>query len=102
MEIIITGLHLEVTDAIKEYAEEKVSKISKYLENITSVKITLEVRKTKSEGNIHIAKAIARTPGKEIVIESEDANLYSAIDLLSDKLERQVRKYKEKMKDRSY
>lgn len=101
MDIIITGLHLEMTDAIKQYTTEKVNKMKKYLENITSVRITLEVRKTKSSGDVHIAKAIVHVPGNEIITEVEDKNLYSAIDLLADKLERQVRKYKEKIQDKN-
>lgn len=100
MDILITGIHLDTTEAIKNYVEEKVGKIGKYLENISTVKVNLEVLKTKSEGEIHKAKAIIHAAGHDIIIDSEDKNLYAAIDILADKLERQVRKLKEKMKNR--
>ncbi|WP_068267921.1 ribosome hibernation-promoting factor, HPF/YfiA family [Caviibacter abscessus] len=100
MNIIISGQHLKITDPIREYAEEKCKKIGKYLENITEVHVMLTVEKTKSEGPIHKADATIYATGKKIRIESEDKDLYAAIDGMADKMERQVRKYKEKMKEK--
>lgn len=100
MNIIVSGQHLKITDPIREYAEEKCSKIAKYLENITEVNVMLTVEKTKSEGPIHKADATIFASGKTIRIESEDKDLYAAIDTMADKMERQVRKYKEKMKEK--
>lgn len=101
MKITISGKQLEVTDAIKEYTEEKVSKITKYLKNITETHITLSVEHTKSEGPVHKASAQAFVPGKVINLDVESDDLYNAIDELSEKLERRVRKYKEKMQDKN-
>ena len=99
MKIIISGKQLKVTDAIRKYAEEKINKISKYSDAITEVDVVLTVEDTKSEGPIHKADGLVYASGTKIKIEAEDKDLYAAIDELSDRLERQVRKYKEKQKD---
>ena len=100
MKIIVSGKQLEMTEAIKNYAESKVSKITKYLENITETHITLTVENTKSEGKVIKAIGTVRVPGKVIRVEEANSDLYGAIDLLADGLERQTRKFKEKLKER--
>lgn len=101
MKIIVSGKQLEMTTPIKDYVEAKVTKITKYLENITETHVTLSVENTKSEGKIYKAVANVHAPNKTIIrAEEEKEDLYAAIDLLADSLERQVRKYKEKLKDR--
>ena len=99
MKIIISGKQLKVTDAIKTYTEEKISRISKYSEAITEVDVVLTVEDTKSEGPVHKADGLVFASGTKIKIEAENKDLYAAIDDLADRLERQVRKYKEKQKD---
>ena len=99
MKIIISGKQLKVTDAIRNYTEEKIQKISKYTEAITEVDVVLSVETTKSEGDVHKADGLVYASGTKIKVETENSDLYAAIDELSDKLERQVRKYKEKQKD---
>ena len=99
MKIIISGKQLKVTDAIRKYAEEKINKISKYSDAITEVDVDLTVEDTKSEGPVHKADGLVYASGTKIKIEAEDKDLYAAIDELSDRLERQVRKYKERQKD---
>ena len=99
MKIIISGKQLKVTDAIRKYAEEKINKISKYSDAITEVDVVLTVEDTKSEGPVHKADGLVFASGTKIKIEAENKDLYAAIDELSDRLERQVRKYKERQKD---
>ena len=99
MKIIISGKQLKVTDALRKYAEEKINKISKYSDAITEVDVVLAVEDTKSEGPVHKADGLVFASGTKIKIEAENKDLYAAIDELSDRLERQVRKYKEKQKD---
>lgn len=98
MEIVVSGKHLELTEAIKNYTVEKISKIEKYVENITNIKVTLE--KTNKEGVTFIAKAKLHVAHTDIFSEEENKDLYASIDILADKLERLVRKEKEKMKKR--
>ena len=99
MKIIISGKQLKITDAIKNYTEEKISRISKYSEAITEVDVVLTVEDTKSEGPIHKADGLVYASGTKIKVEARNDDLYAAIDELSERLERQVRKYKEKQKD---
>jgi putative sigma-54 modulation protein len=92
MNLQLTGHHLEVTPAIREYVTEKFGKIKRHFDNIIDVKVILSVEKLrqKAEATIHIS-------GKDVFVECEDKNLYAAIDSLVDKLDRQVLKHKEKL-----
>jgi putative sigma-54 modulation protein len=94
MQITITGHHIEVTPALKDYIHEKMEKVHKRFSNITAAHVTLTVAKKfqqKAEATLHLAKA-------EIFASSESEDLYAAIDLLVDKLDRQVVRHKEKLK----
>ena len=91
MQIQITGRHVEITEAIKKYVEDKVSKISNIFDNIIAVKVILSVEKEHQ-----IAETIVNIPGTEIVAKSDNRDLYTAIDLMEEKLTRQVRRYKNK------
>ena len=95
MNLNITGHHLEITPAIREYATSKVGKIKRHFENVIDVQIILSVEKLKQK-----AEATVHMSGKDIFVECEDENLYAAIDTLIDKLDRQVMKHKEKVADR--
>lgn len=90
MKIIISGKHIDLTEAIKSYINEKISKIEKYEEDITEVNVVIEVDK-----DIQKISATVFLSSKIIRAESEHKDLYTAIDKLSDKLNTQVRKYKE-------
>ncbi|HCI13845.1 MAG: ribosomal subunit interface protein [Gallionellales bacterium GWA2_60_142] len=97
MNINLTGRHLEITPAIREYATGKFGKIKRHFDNVIDVNIILSVEKLqqKAEATIHIS-------GKDVFVECEDENLYAAIDALVDKLDRQVLKHKEKVADRRH
>jgi putative sigma-54 modulation protein len=94
MNLTITGLHLDLTPAIRAYVEEKMERITRHFDQVIDVTVTLSVEKLvhKSEVNLHV-------PGKDIYVESTDADMYAAIDALVDKLDRQVLKHKEKTGD---
>ena len=99
MKIIVSGKQLKITDAIKNYTEEKISKIFKYTDAITEGDVALTVEQKKSEGEVHKADGLVYASGTKIKVEARNTDLYAAIDELSERLERQVRKYKEKQKD---
>jgi putative sigma-54 modulation protein len=88
MQINISGHHIDLTPALKEYAEEKVKRLEHHFDHMTSLDITLTVE--KAECTIHVS-------GSDIHASAEDANMYAAIDSLSDKLDRQLLKHKEKL-----
>ncbi len=91
MNLNVTGHHLEVTPAIRGYVEEKMDRITRHFDQVIDVTVILAVEKLKhkAEVNLHLR-------GKDIYVESIDADMYAAIDSLADKLDRQVLKHKEK------
>ncbi len=95
MQINVTGHHVDITPALRDYVTNKLQKIERYFSNITNVHVILSVDKKfqqKAEARMHLARA-------EVFAESEASDMYAAIDLLIDKLDRQVLKHKEKMKN---
>jgi len=92
MNIIVTGRHLEITDALKKYAEAKIKKFDRYLSNITEAIVTLSIEKYR-----HKAEVLLKVNGYLIQAEGITGEIYSSIDEVVEKLERQVKKYKEKL-----
>ena len=93
MQINITGHHVEVTSALKDYVTQKLQKIQRHFSNITNVHVILSVDKKfqqKAEATLNVARA-------EIFADAQHQDMYAAIDGLIDKLDRQVIKHKEKM-----
>ncbi|MCR4343175.1 MAG: ribosome-associated translation inhibitor RaiA [Candidatus Scalindua sp.] len=93
MEIIIHSRHLDATEAIKSYINKKASKLTKYSTKITKIQFTLKI-----EGVNNIVEAICSTAGGTLVAEVTNADMYAAIDLVMDKLDKQIIKQKEKLK----
>ena len=91
MQITISGHHLDVTDPIREYVTNKLSKLERHYEQITSttVMLTVEKLRQKAEATVHVS-------GAELFATAEHEDMYAAIDALADKLDRQVIKHKEK------
>jgi putative sigma-54 modulation protein len=92
MQVQFTGLNLEITQALKDFTNDKFKKLNRFAELITSIHVVFNVDKVlqKAEAKINLH-------GSEIVAHSEsDHNMYEAIDALVDKLVRQLTKYKEK------
>ena len=95
MKLEITGRHLDVTPSIREYIERKTEKIKYFFEHVISVHVYLLVKKTKHKAEVNLNSE----EGKTFFCEASSEDMYSSIDLLFDRLERQVRKYKEKLMD---
>lgn len=95
MKIQITGRHLSITPAIQAYVDEKVSRAQKFFSHIIWAQVLLSVEKRahRAEIVLHASKQTFRALGA-------GENLYAAIDLASDKMESQLRKYKERLKER--
>ena len=91
MTIKITGHHVEVTPALHDYVTGKLDRVIRHFDHVTSVLVILSVAKLKQKAEVTL-----HVKGKDIVAESEDADLYAAIDAVADKLDRQVVKHKEK------
>lgn len=97
MNLTITGHHVEVTPAIRDYVTTKLDRVIRHFDHVTSVNVILSVEKLrqKAEVTLHVR-------GKDIFSEAEDQDLYAAIDALIDKLDRQVVKHKQKTQDHGH
>jgi len=91
MNLHMTGHHLEITPALRQYALSKMDRINRHFDHVIDVNMIMTVDKLrqKVEANVHLS-------GKDIFAESVDEDMYAAIDLLVDKLDRQIIKHKEK------
>lgn len=94
MHLDITGHHVEVTDPLREYVTAKLDKIERHFDLVSDVHCILTVEKLR-----HKAEATVSVNGARIYADATEEDMYAAIDGLADKLERRVRKYKEKLVD---
>jgi putative sigma-54 modulation protein len=94
MNLHLTGHHLEITPALRDYVQSKLERVTNHFDQVIDVKVTLSVEKLKQK-----VEATLHVPGNDLHVECSDDNMYSAIDLLADKLDRQVLKHKEKQGD---
>ncbi len=95
MNLNISGHHVEVTPAIRDYVIAKLERVTRHFDNVIDVGVIISVDKLqqKVEATVHVR-------GKDIHVEAIDADMYAAIDLLADKLDRQLIKHKEKQLER--
>lgn len=94
MQIQVTFRHVEASEAVKEYARDKVGKLQKYLDGPVEAAVTLSVEKHRHEADVNLIASGMKIHGRETT-----GDLYSAIDLVMDKLEKQIRRYRDKLKD---
>jgi putative sigma-54 modulation protein len=94
MQITISGHHVEVTDSMRDYVSSKLERLNSHHDRITSTNVILSVDKLiqKAEATVHVS-------GKDLFADATHEDLYTAIDALADKLDRQLIKHKEKMRD---
>lgn len=92
MQITFTGHQLDVTDALRSFTREKLERVKRHYDRITSISITLAVEKVSN-----IAESTVHIPGAAIHAKAESTeDMYQAISNLCDKLERQLKKHREK------
>jgi putative sigma-54 modulation protein len=94
MQLDITGHHLEITDSLRNYVNEKMEKINRHFDNVGNSHVILSVEKNRMQ-----AEAKLNVTGGELFANAEDEDMYAAIDALIEKLDRQVKKHKEKLTD---
>lgn len=95
MQINVSGHHVDVTPALRDYVTTKLGKLQRHFDNITNSSVTLTVEKL-----VHKAEATVHVAGADLFALSESEDMYAAIDSLADKLDRQLIKHKEKIKGR--
>ena len=94
MKIDVTGHHVEVTDPLRDYVKEKFERLERHFDNVVDAHVILTVEKKRQR-----AEATLAVSGARLFAEADHDEMYAAIDLLIDKLDRQVVKHKEKHND---
>lgn len=94
MQINISGHHVDVSQALRDYIEDKLSRIDNHHDGITNGQITL-----KKERNLMIADATVQVTGQTIHASGKNEDMYAAIDELADRLDRQIRHYKSRLSE---
>ena len=95
MRLHVKGKNLEVSDAIQEYAERKLGKLAPQLAEPTHVELELAVERNPSIADNNVAEATIWTKGPVLRAREASSDMKASIDLLVDKLERQVKRYRE-------
>ena len=94
MNLQISGHHLEITSAIHDYVTGKLERVTRHFDNAIDVNVILSVEKLKQKAEVTV-----HLSGKDVFVESIDEDLYAAVDSLVDKLDRQIQKHKQKVKN---
>jgi putative sigma-54 modulation protein len=94
MQLEVSGQHLEITPALRSYVSRRFERLSRHFEGVIDVHCVLSVEKLR-----HMAEATISVPGSKIHADAAEENMYAAIDALADKLDRCVKKHKEKASD---
>ena len=94
MQLDLSGHHVEITESMRGYVEKKFERISRHFEQVIDVHCVLTVEKLR-----HKAEATLMMRGNKIYADATEPNMYAAIDALADKLDRCVKKHKEKTAD---
>lgn len=94
MQLNLTGHHVEITPAMRSYAEKRLERVWRHFGRVIDVHMVMSVDKKE-----HKAEATVRVSGSDIHADAIDKNMYRAIDALADKLDRNVLKHKEKAVD---
>lgn len=94
MQLTVTGHHVDVSTALREYVDTKLAKLQRHFDHLTDIHCVLTVEKM-----VHKAEATIQLSGGTIHADAVEENMYAAIDGLVDKLDRQVKKHKEKITD---
>ncbi|KAB2313049.1 ribosome-associated translation inhibitor RaiA [Betaproteobacteria bacterium SCN2] len=94
MNLNISGHHLEVTPAIRDYVAEKLERVKRHFDQVIDAKVIMQVEKL-----VHKVEVTLHVSGRDFHAHAEDGNMYAAIDIMADKLDRQILKHKEKNAD---
>lgn len=94
MQINITGHHVEITPPMRAYVTEKMQRLARHFDQVTSVNVILNVEKLDQT-----AEATVNASGRTLFANATERDMYAAIDALVDKLDRQVRRLKDKLRD---
>ena len=96
MNLLIHGNHVAVTPALRDYVQDKLTRVERHFDHVIDASVQLTVEKLRQRAEITL-----RLRGNNIHVESVDDDMYAAIDILIDKLDRQVLRHKDRIKSHS-
>jgi putative sigma-54 modulation protein len=99
MNLTISGHHLEVTPALREYVLTKLDRVTRHFDQVVDVSVLLSIEKLREKERRQKAEVTLHVKGRDIFIEQSHEDLYAAIDQLMDKLDRQVCRHKDRLQD---
>ncbi|HEX2539604.1 MAG TPA: ribosome-associated translation inhibitor RaiA [Caldimonas sp.] len=99
MNLTISGHHLDVTPALREYVINKLDRITRHFDQVVDITVLLSVEKLTEKERRQKAEVTLHVKGKDLFAEHSSEDLYAAIDQLMDKLDRQVVRHKGKVQD---
>jgi putative sigma-54 modulation protein len=98
VQLSVTGRHIDITEAMRQYAEEKAGKLTRYYDRVESIDVVFDYESSQRR-----VEMVVRTDHKStFVAQVEASDYYEAIDLVSDKMGRQLIKHKEKFRNRKH
>ena len=97
MNLTISGHHVEVTPAMREYVLTKLDRVTRHFDQVVDVTVLLTVEKLREKERRQKAEVTLHSKGKDIFVEQSSEDMYAAIDELMDKLDRQVCRHKDKL-----
>ncbi len=97
MQVMVRGKHIDVTPGLRTHVEERVGKLGRYLDRIQTVEVTLVCQKNWQQAEINLHSDLV-----ELRAQERSLDMYESIDLVAKKMEKQARRFKEKLKDRSH
>ncbi len=100
MDIVVRGRNVNMTERVQEYVEKKVGKLERYLPIIDEARVELSQEDTRSAQHRMIAQLTVRSRGRILRSEERDQDLFAAIDLVVDKMQRQISRFKDRLYSR--
>ena len=99
MQIVVTGRNVHLSPSLKDYAEKKLGTVKKYFDHIIEVDVTLSINEAKDPSRSKICEVTVWANGSILRAQKASEDLYASVDMAADKIDRQIKKFKEKLRD---
>jgi len=96
MQLMIKGKGIEVNEALRTYVEKKIGRLARFLDHITDIQVELSVEPTRSATDRQVVQVTLNTKGAILRAEEKSADMFATVDLVSEKMERQIMRFKER------
>lgn len=100
MQVILQGRNVQITDRLREYVESKVDKLDRYLSSAGEARMELAIEQTKSAEDRHVAQLTIRSKGVLLRSEERSSDMFTSVDMVMDKIRRQIDRYRSKRRGR--